>query len=619
MDTHGSNKPLNTIKEKKSSRGSIIGNPNHFNIQKEIIKEEENLEQKALREKRDKISKNIDEIKIPLSLVDLITSEPEIKNCLKELDNLLLRNLSLITHLYMVACGKEDIKSIEIGISTISRSMVSDGKSFFSKQLQGMKKDPEGSRNKQEELPPAVNEEKREKIIELDNVYNNDLYFCLDFKYFWKLIRECGLLSPKLSLAMIDRLYFQNMDNYVEMFFIPELLEKKNKKREEFDKIYDYIYQKIQKSKNIFDNKYKSQIEQNSILLYGAVKQNDTQEYVPKEKIKEDYNFHEEKNIILLRYFYEFLIRVAYLRFNEDPKLPIQNRVKILIDVLKNYFRGKRKTSLDISINASIIIDPKLKNFNTILDLFISNHYITLYKIFTECYAYTCGTYKPYKSYDMTITHNFFYNNIILNTTHLSEIFGSKMNYIDLISIYFKEKKFQGEFSDEEIYEYVEDIFNYEMIFREFCELIFFISRKYFHFYKIDTEEEDSKGRVLTKEEMEKKKEAERKNKKKRKKTKSENVDIYMAIINDIIEAKNLFMQKPKRNPVTQYSFPKLKTHFTIEKLQEMERLRKLEEERKERDRIRYNLERKAFKDEDINVHKEDNEEKSDSEDNSEY
>ena len=51
----------------------------------------------------------------------------------------------------------------------------------------------------------------------------------------------------------------------------------------------------------------------------------------------------------------------------------------------------------------------------------------------------------------------------------------------------------------------------------------------------------------------------------------------------------------------------------------EQERLRKLEEERKERDRIRYNLERKAFKDEDINVHKEDKEEKSDSEDNSEY
>ena len=614
IDTHGSSKPLNTIKEKKS-RGSVIDNTNNTNLNKEIINEEENANQKALREKKEQISKNIDEIKIPIALVDLISSEPEIKQSLKELDNLLLRNLSLITHLYMVTCGKEDIKSIEIGISTISRSIASDGKSFFSKQLQGMKKDPEASRNKGEELPPASNEEKREKIIELDNVYNNDLYFCLDFKYFWRLIRECGLLTPKLSLAIIDRLYFQNLDNYVEMFFIPELLEKKNKKREEFEKIYDYIYQKIQKSKNIFDNRYKSQIEQNSILLYGAVKQNDSQEYVPKEKIKEDYDLHEEKNIILLRYFYEILIRVAYLRFNDDPKLPIENRVKLLIDVLKSYFRGKRKTSLDNSINASIIIDPKLKNFNTILDLFITNHYAILYKIFTECYAYTCNTYKPYRSYDMTITHKFFYNNIILNTTHLSELFGNKMNYIDLVTIYFKEKKFQGEYTDEEIFEYVEDIFNYEMIFREFCELIFFMSRKYFHFYKIDTEEEDSKGRVLSKEEIEKKKEADRKNKKKRKKTKSESIDIYMPIINDILEAKNIFTQKPKYNPVTKYSYPKLKTHFTIEKLQEIERLRKIEEERKLEDKKRYDKERKAFKEEDINAYKEnEQEEKTNSE-----
>ena len=51
----------------------------------------------------------------------------------------------------------------------------------------------------------------------------------------------------------------------------------------------------------------------------------------------------------------------------------------------------------------------------------------------------------------------------------------------------------------------------------------------------------------------------------------------------------------------------------------EQERLRKLEEERKEKDRIRYNIEREAFKNEDINVFKEENEEKTDSDDISDY
>ena len=109
----------------------------------------------------------------------MLQSEPDIKNCLKEIDNLLLRNLSLITHLYMVTCGKEDIKSIEVGTSTISRSIASDGKSIFSKQLQGIKKEKEKedlSKNKGEEIAQINNEEKKEKDIEYDNVYNNDLY-----------------------------------------------------------------------------------------------------------------------------------------------------------------------------------------------------------------------------------------------------------------------------------------------------------------------------------------------------------------------------------------------------------------------------------------------------------
>ena len=613
LDTHTTNKPLNTIKEKKSeeiNNNNTINNTGNININNEIVNEEEKLSQKELKEKRDKISKSIDEIKIPISLIDIISAEPDIKKSVKELDNLLLRNLSLITHLYMVACGKEDIKSIDIGISTISRSLASDGKSFFSKNLQVMKKNQEDSRNKGEDQGQPMNEEQKEKIIELDNVYNNDVYFCLDFKYFWKLIRECGIITPKLSLAIIDRLYFQNSENYIEMYFLPELLEKKNKNREEFEKIYDYLYQKIQKSKRIFDSKYKSQIDQNSILLYGAVRQNNDNEYIPKQKIEDDFNIHEDKNIILLRYFYELLIRVAFLRFSDNAKLPIENRVKMLIDILKSYFKGKRKTSLDMSINAAVLIDPKLRNFDNILDTYITNHYTILQNLFTEFYRYTCNVSKPFKSYDMTITHNFFYKKIILNSPNLSKLFENKITYIDLITIYFKEKKFQGDFSDEEIFTYVDNVFNYEMIFREFCELIFFISRKYFYFYKIDTEEEDNKGRVLTKEEIEKKKEALKKGKKKKKTTrKSENIDIYMKIIDDIIEAKNIFMKKPKFDPVNKYKYPKLKIHFNIERLKEEERLRKLEEERKAIDKIRYEKERNAFKEEDINAYKENNEE----------
>ena len=71
------------------------------------------------------------------------------------------------------------------------------------------------------------------------------------------------------------------------MFYLPELLAKNNKNREQFDKIYDYIYQKIQTSKNIFDTKNKSKIDQSNILIYGKVQNNvpNNELYQPKEKI----------------------------------------------------------------------------------------------------------------------------------------------------------------------------------------------------------------------------------------------------------------------------------------------------------------------------------------------
>ena len=621
---------LNTIKEKTSSDILSPKKNKNVNISKDII-EEEKYPQKSLkeREKESKIIKNLDEIKIKINLSDLVTSDPEIKNSLKEIDNLLLRNLSLITHLYMVSCGKEDIKNIEVGTSTISRSLASDTKSFFNKNLQGIKKDKEKEdflKNKGEDIQNQQNnEEKKEKNVEFDNVYNNDLYFCLDFKFLWKLIRECGILSPQVSLAVIDRMYFQNFENYIDMYYLPDFLEKNNQNRKEFPKIYDFIFKRIKQSKFSFDSKYKSQIEQNTLLLYGKVNVNNDINYLNEEKMEEldDFNLHEEKNVVLLRYFYEIIIRIAYLRFSSESKLTLEKKVKLLIDILKSYFRGKRKTSLDISINASILIDPKLRNFDNILESYINNHHEILKDIFTELYKYNCDIYKPFRTFDMTITHKFFFEKIIMNTKNISKLFENKMNYIELITIYFREKKFQTRDNTnfDELFQYIEDVFNYEMIFREFCELLFFISRKYFIYYKIDTEEEDNKGRNVKEEENVETIENDRDKKKKktRKKKKSEDVDLYMIIIKDIIEAKNLVIQNPRIDPVNKYKYPKLNTHNIIERLHEEERIRKLEEERRAKDKIRYEKEREAFKNEDINIYKESNEEEQSNSDFSDY
>ena len=150
----------------------------------------------------------------------------------------------------MYSCGKEDIKASDIGLSTASPSMINDTKSFFKQQLQGMKKEP-SSNIKDKDKNTIVddnialqNDEKKEKVIDYDNIYNNDIYFCLDFKSYWKLIRDCGLIAPGFSLAQVNRIIFRNPDNEIEMFFIPEELEKLNKKRNSDTKNAYNVYER---------------------------------------------------------------------------------------------------------------------------------------------------------------------------------------------------------------------------------------------------------------------------------------------------------------------------------------------------------------------------------------
>ena len=647
------------IKNTEENANANINNNNNErkNVQnkkkEQVGEDEEKKKEKLFKDKKDRINKNIDEIKIPLFLSDIIEIDPNIKKYLKPLDNILLRNLSLIAHVYLVACGKEDIKSSDFGMSTV----INDGRTVFSKQNVTQKSnknsEPIKTPNLEEQEQKWIqgqNEEKKEKEIDYDNVYNNDFYFCLDFKNFWKLARDCGLIGPDFSLAQLNRIIFQNKDNYIDMFYIPMFFENNNKNKDEFEKIYDYIYQKILKAKNDFINRYKTKIDKfNKLTNQITINIPEEDKYKPKTIYEDDFNYHEEKNIILLRYFYEILIRIAYVKFSDDPESNIENRVKLLFENLKTYFRSKKKSGSDLSTTMISFLDPKLRNPEKILDDFIAKHYVVLQNIFNDIYLYSCNNEKCIKTYDMTITYRFFYENIILNNESFSKIFENKMHYIDLITLFFKERKITSLNIDtidipiNDLFGYIENVLDCEMIFREFCELIFFICRKYFNFYGIIIEEEQE-PKLKNKFELEHKKEK-KKLKKKLKKDDDENAgggesaltenkaqygsgeieekpkkeDFYLKVIEEVEKTKNEIIQKSKYEGVNKYYYPTLKNHTIIARIIEEERLRRLEEERKERDRIRYTKERMILKEEDINIYKEEDEEEKTSEEISDY
>ena len=577
------------------------------------------------------IKQNIEKIKIKVSLDDISIIDPIEKEMYKKLDDLILRNLSLITKLYLYATWGDDIKLSEIGFSTGSRSFLNEtkNKSIFKQQLQ-IKKDlntkdiKEKRENKREShllLDDNIQPQK-EKKIDLnikDNVYNNDLYFCLDLKNFWKLLRESGLISPNFSLAMIDRFIFRNPENEINMFYIPEELEKLNLNPNKIDEIYNYLYQSILNSKKNFEIKNKTKIDLSIKIMNRIIKnkQPDSDYIQIKEDNQDDLNsknyfdFHDEKNVILLRYFYEVLIRLAYLRFDEDNAFDIEGRLRIFFEIMKSFLRVRKKAKVDSSLTASMI-DNKLKNFDEALEAFIFNHYEILKNNFKDLYKFSCEfSEKSYKPYDMTITYRFFFDKVILNSEKLSELFNDKMLYIDLISWNFKEKKINSKkwsnIDESEFFDYLEILYEYEMIFREFCELIFYISRKFFKFYEIDTKWEDNKDGLLAKEEGKKIEEDDKRNKKRKKTKKSKNVevDIYMYVLDEINNAINVLKERKNMNKINNYFYPILKAHKIIERNKEEIRQKILEEKKKEEDKLRYEKERATFKEEDINIYKE--------------
>ena len=310
---------------------------------------------------------------------------------------------------------------------------------------------------------------------------------------------------------------------------------------------------------------------------------------------------------------------------------------------MKSFLKSKIKTGNvdNIILTSILMLDPKLKNFDSIFDKFMSEYNSTLHHIFEELYESSCDNEKAFNPNDKTLTYRFFYDNIISNSEPLSKIFEDKLEYIDIISMYLKDKKVNSYnynsvsklYTESEIMEYVDNLLDNEMIFFEFCELIFFISRKYFIFYGINKEEEMNTintnnnnnyntktistrtrrnknlitGRKLSS--IESDGEKENNDIKTINEIKEDKeIDKYKIIIDLVIKEKDKLLKRDKYSEINEYSYPNLKTHQMIKKHIEEEIQRKIEEERKEKERQRFTHERELFKEEDINVYIEEDE-----------
>ena len=473
-----------------------------------------------------------------LDLSDILEIDPDIENSLKEIKNILLRYLTDMKLWYKVYANKEyygeaiDIKEVKEKNSNIT-------------------------------LSEDILKENGGDFINI----NADIGFAMEMKDLWRFLRDCNILSADFTIANFNRLYYKGPKNYMELFMCPDEVDIKG--------YYDYLYTMIQKSKEDFIFKY-PQSKKLGQPDYGNI------ENINENDINMD--IHNRKNLVLLRNFYEAIVRAAFLKFFRESD-PLDKGLKKLFDGfikknqnLKKLLPSKKSQQInDSSLNtiSFVVMDMKLKTFDKDFDDFLEKYELSLKEIFRSLYFKS--TVNPKKN-DITLTYGFIFENLIKKSEHFKKI--DKIKFIEYAIIYHNPKPVITEenCNTRDNFMIIENLFESEVIFLEFCELFFLIIRRCI----LDNNENT---------------EIRERNKDKEKDHIQEKM--YISHIRELSTSiEFIFVMSDKYK----IYYPKLDHHYAYEKILENERQRKEEEEKRILRLLRLEKERKMMENDDHNV-----------------
>jgi hypothetical protein len=584
-------------KKEKDQITSTLNN-NDGNTSNILLHSKYNSNNRTMKECEHNMFRNL------IDLSDLIETDYSIEFSLKEVENILLRNLSDMKTWYKYYTNKDKEKE----------ENNSNNHSVIQTQNEDKESKPSamiGSNNNNERATGLIG---GNNFLIFDGIFNNDISFSMEMKDLWKFLRDSMVISSEFSLAQFNRLFYKGKNNCFEMFSVPEDIEQKY--------IYEYLYGLIKKSKEEFQYRFRDKYISTNLILDLNLKENQSQgnnsvskdnesnfnsikedNKVNKSKtigisrfentsssnknIQYDYQFdiHNKKQTILLRHFFEAIVRAAYLRFFSNTQ-SLGTKLSLLIDTcikknpafkkISNVKKSRIEKSKiesnhqnDNSINNSAFLDKKVIGSN--FEFFAYNYEKILKGIF-KGYFIKSNSANPYS--DMTITYKFFFDYYIKNSLIFSSIFTDKVKFVEIITFYHKDKISVTEMTkySREIYNYIENIYDLEIIFFEFVEVIFFMSRKYFNKNNLTDTREN-----------------------------------YNEIIKDLEDV--LKNEESAKMELINYDYPKIKKHYDFEKLIAIRKEKEEMEKRKKQEIKRMETERRLMEFEDLNMLAEENEE----------
>lgn len=529
----------------------------------------------GLSQKNTKIKRTLNNFAPLINLTDLVIMDEELDKDLPEIENIIVRSLTEIKRVYSTI--------IKMNILDKESDYAEPNTKLIPKEIQppeptSNRPHKSGTHHKPKQqspikvIPP--------KVIEIaESINTADVSFCLTLKDIWRFLRDNGLINAEVTISDFDRLFYSNFDNYYDTFQIPEILTTSKD-------IFNYLYESILQSKRNFVNKNKKYFD---FFFFDKNHPTSNIELSSKEILVNN-SIHDKNNLVIPRFFYEVLIRIAYLKFLGEDILLSQKLKKILsIIIPPKQKKNRGSTRMSISrleqsfLNAQLLQENKTKSHEkNLINEYVENFENDIHMIFL--YLFNLSGRKNTNINDRTITNKYFYDKIIKKSKVLSSLIPSKIKYIDLLNYFHKDKQL---YSPEDcrqdpvkFFNYIEELMNNEIIEFELCEIIFFISRKY-----------------IT----------------------SNNLNGTLSDYKKVIEIiGNIAVRLTKKENNTYY-YPLLESHRIRQRLIEEKEMREMEERRRQEEINRYKKERNNMANEDQNVFVEEEEDEDEEDEDDDY
>ena len=372
-----------------------------------------------------------------LNIDDLIILKNDISNDLNNIKHTLLRSITDIRQLYyfIVKNVDKENEDLLVNYSKVNQATTIN-KSGQTREVNSSKQKLQIHRQSKISGIHSINPSTQAvSISETEKM--NDFSFSMALKDLWRFLRESGLIGLDFCLCDFNRIYYNNPTNEINMFYVPDYIQTP-------EDVYDYLRDMISTSKENFYLINKKYIE----YYYNLNNQPIPQTLLSQrtKKFEKDNSIHNKNNVILLRYFNEALIRIAYVKYLHLKDIPLSQKLKNLLNIIITPKNKKSKASnrsslskLEQSFNtAQAIQENKTKlQEKMLLDNFCLHFENRLNEIFNNLYKQT--TIYPNQR-DKTITYRFFYKNVIRKSKVLKKLFTTKMKFIEIINYYHKNK-----------------------------------------------------------------------------------------------------------------------------------------------------------------------------------